>query len=146
MSARVIETIKQVCTRNLSLKLLSLGVALCIWSFTAVSRESRYELTLPVELRNIPPGYMVSGQATGDIRFTLSGPSLLIDGARRSNATVILNLRGAAVPGKTLFSHLESYLKLPDGIRVIRISPASLEIDLIREQIPSPQQQGEQQP
>ncbi|HEX9078247.1 MAG TPA: hypothetical protein VF795_01585 [Desulfuromonadaceae bacterium] len=141
-----VETIKQFCVRNLSLKLLSLAVALCIWSFTAVSRESRYELTLPVELRNIPPGYAVRGQAPGEIRFTLAGPSLLIDGARRSNATVILNLRGAAVPGKTIFSRLESYLKLPEGVKVTRISPASLEIDLAREQIQSSSPQGEQQP
>jgi len=144
MPAPAIDTLKQICTRNLTLKMLSLAVALCIWSFTAVSREARHELTLPVEVRNIPPGYVINGKPPGEIRFILSGPSLLIDGARRSNATVILNLRGAAVPGRTLFSHMESYLKLPDGIRVTRISPATLEIDLIREQIPSPPQ-GEQQ-
>lgn len=138
-----LEPLRQIGTRNLALKLLSLGVALCIWSFTAVSRETHHELTLPVELRNIPPGYTVNGTPPGEIRFVLSGPSLLIDGARRANATVILNLRGA-LPGRTLFSHLESYLKLPDGIRVTRISPASLEIDLVRKQIPTPPQ-GEQQ-
>lgn len=144
MPATPLGTFTRFCTRNLSLKLLSLAVAFCIWSFTAVSRESRYELALPVELRNIPAGYVISGHQPGEIHVTLSGPSLLIDGVRRSNATVILTLRGAAAPGKTLFSHLESYLKLPDGIKVIRISPATLEINLIREQIPS-SPQGEQQ-
>jgi len=144
MSPPALHTLKRIGTRNLTLKLLSLAVAVCIWSFTAVSRESRYELTLPVELRNIPPGYVVNGQAPGEIHVILSGPSLLIDGARRANATVILNLR-SALPGRTLFSHLESYLKLPDGIKVTRISPASLEIDLVRAQFPTPPQ-GEQQP
>jgi hypothetical protein len=142
MPDRAIDTLKQILTRNLTLKLLSLGVALCIWSFTAVSRESHYELILPVELRNIPPGYAISGQQPREIRFTLSGPSLLIDGARRANTALILNLRGA-VPGKTVFSHLESYLKLPDDIRVTRISPAFLEIELIRKQTIS--LQGDQQ-
>jgi hypothetical protein len=142
MATRAVEYVKQLCTRNLTLKLLSLAVALCIWSFTAISRETRYELTLPVELRNIPPGYEVGGQPPREIHFTLSGPSLLIDGARRANTTVILNLRGA-VAGKTHFSNLESYLKLPDDIRVTRTSPASVEIDLVRKQIQQPQ--GDQQ-
>jgi hypothetical protein len=95
-----------------------------------------------VELRNIPPGYEVAGQPLREIRFTLTGPSILIDGARRSNAALILNLRGAA-PGRTLFSHLESDLKLPEGISVTRVSPATLEIDLIRSQTLPPQ--GDQQ-
>lgn len=142
MSTTAIETLKKVCTRNLTLKLLSLAVAFCIWSFTAISRESRYELTLPIEMRYVPPGYTLGSPLPGEIHVTLSGPSLLVDGARRSNSRVILNLRGA-VPGKTLFTHLDSYLKLPDGIRVIRISPASLEIELIRKQAPLPQ--GDQQ-
>jgi len=135
------ETIRRSCTRNLTLKLLSLAVALCIWSFTAISRETHSELTLPVELRSIPPGYVAGGEPPREIHVTLSGPSLLIDGARRSNTKVILNLRGA-VPGKTLFSNLETYLKLPDGVRVTRISPATLEINLVRDQI---RPQGDQQ-
>ena len=138
MVPAVFDTIRRSCTRNLTLKLLSLAVALCIWSFTAISRETHFELTLPVELRNTPPGYEIGGQPPREIHFTLSGPSLLIDGARRSNATVILNLRGA-VSGKTRFSNMESYLKLPDDIKVIRTSPATVEIDLIRKQILQPQ-------
>lgn len=132
-ASTALDAAKQFCTRNLSLRILSLGVALCIWSFTAISREARYDLVLPVELRNSPPGYALALQPPREIRFTLSGPSILIDGARRSNTVLILNLRGTS-SGKTIFSHLETNLKLPEGVRVTRISPASIEINLIREQ------------
>ena len=132
-AAMALETFKQFCTRNLSLRLLCLGVAVCIWTFTAYSREIRHELVLPVEFRNTPPGYKLASQLPRDIRFTLSGPSILIDGARRSNAVLILNLRGIS-PGKTIFSHLETNLKLPEGINVTRISPAAIEINLTRAQ------------
>ncbi|HEY3306919.1 MAG TPA: CdaR family protein [Desulfuromonadaceae bacterium] len=120
---------KEYCLRNRSLRLLSLSVAICIWSFTAISREVHYDLVLPVELRNTPPGYELASPPPGETRVTLVGPSLLIDGARRSNTAIILNLRGIS-SGKTLFSHLETNLKLPDGIRVTRVSPAIIEIDL----------------
>jgi hypothetical protein len=129
---------KRLCTRNLSLKILSLMLAVCIWSFTSLSRETRYELVLPVELRNTPPGYRVAAPLPGAVHFTLTGPSILIDGARRANARVILSLRGAK-PEKTLFSHLETYLKLPEGIKVTRISPDAVEVGLVREQINSDQ-------
>lgn len=130
MVPAALDTAYRFCMRNLTLKLLSLAVAVCIWSFTAISRETHYDLALPVELRNIPPGYRLAGPLPREIRFTLTGPSILIDGARRSNSSLILNMRGVA-PGRILFSHLESNLKLPDGINVTRISPALLELNLI---------------
>jgi hypothetical protein len=125
-------------TSNITVKLLSLAVALSIWSFTAVSREINYDLVLPVELRNIPSGYKISGNQPREIHFTLHGSSLMIDGARRSNSTIILNLRGASA-GRSHYAHLASYLKLPEGIKVTRISPATMEIELIREPVSSPQ-------
>jgi len=126
------ETVRQFCTRNLSLRILSLVVAVCVWSFTSISRETHYDLALPVELRNTPPGYALASQTPREIHFTLSGPSILVEGARRANTVLILNLRGSSA-GKTTFSHLETNLKLPDGVSVTRISPAALEINLIRE-------------
>jgi hypothetical protein len=135
--------VKHRFMRNASLKTLSLMLAVCIWSFTSLSRETSYELVLPVELRNIPPGYGVATPPQGAVHFTLAGSSILIDGARRSNSRLILGLRGAK-PGKTLFSHLETYLKLPEGIKVTRISPDALEIELIRQQMNS--DQGDQKP
>ena len=129
---RDLAAIKHRLTRNWSLKLLSLILAICIWSFSSLSREMRYELVLPVELRNIPPGYTVAAPLTGEVHVTLTGQPILIDGARRANSSLILNLRGAR-PGTTLFSHLETNLKLPEGIKVTRISPATLEIGLTRE-------------
>ena len=142
MVPKIFNTVSRFCMSNLTLKLLSLAVALSIWSFTAVSREVHYDLVIPVEMRNIPPGYRVAGDLRREVRFTLYGPSLLIDGARRSNPSIILNLRGT-VPGKTIYSHLDSYLKLPEKIRVTRTSPATIEIELTRGQMLSPQ--GEQQ-
>jgi hypothetical protein len=108
-------------------------LALCIWSFSSLSRETRYELVLPVELRNTPPGYTVAAPLPGEVHFIVTGPSILTEGARHANSRLILSLRGAK-PGKTLFSHLETNLKLPEGIKVTRISPATLEIELIRNQ------------
>jgi hypothetical protein len=133
MATALLNAAKRLFTNNLKLKILSLAVALCIWSFAAISRETRYDLALPVELRNIPPGYILASPMPREVRFTLAGPSILLDGVRRANVVLILNMRGAG-PGKTLFSHLETNLKLPEGIRMTRTSPATIEIELSRKQ------------
>ena len=128
--------VKRICKRNWCLKLLSLMLAICIWCFSSLSREMHYELVLPVELRNTPPGYSAAAPLPGEVHFSLAGPSILIDGARRANSRLTLSLQDAK-PGKTLFTHLEADLKLPEGIKVTRISPATLEIELTREQKPT---------
>jgi hypothetical protein len=129
-------TVKQLCTRNVTLKLLSLALAFCVWSISAVSRETEARLTLPVRLSTIPHGYVVGRPVPASINVTLSGPLHLITTAKQSGEALTLDLEGAVKPGTTAFTHLESYLKLPQGITVIRISPASLEIRLETEHSP----------
>lgn len=129
--SRIAQT-KEFMTRNMRLKLLSVLLASCIWSFLAFSRETRQDLTLPLELRNIPAGYSLANAPPCEIQFTLAGPSIMIEAARRSNSTVILTLRGASVPGRTTFSALETTLKLPEGVKVMRTTPSLLTLDLIR--------------
>lgn len=116
---------------NLALKLLSLALALSVWGFTAVSRESRQELALPVELVNIPSGCVPNMQQQGVVTFTLSGPAVWLRSAGKNNNRITLNLNTAAVPGKTVFSNLDKQLKLHESVRVTRTTPASLEIELL---------------
>lgn len=143
MASSASDIFRQCCTRNLKLKLLSLMVACCIWGLTSFSRKTHAEIDLPVQLQNVPSGYTQASQLPREIRFTLSGPTLLIEGARRSNSAFKLDLRGIG-PGRTLFPHLESSLKLPDGVKVTSISPASLEINLVKTQ--TRHSEGDQHP
>ena len=143
MTASLFNFFKRFRMRNPELKFLSLMVAFCIWGLTSHSRETRYEINIPVKLTNIPKGYIVASQPAREIGLTLSGPSQLISSVRRSNTALVLNLQSAN-PGKTLFSHLETNLKLPEGINITRISPASLEICLIKAE--TKHHEGDQHP
>jgi hypothetical protein len=130
MSAMSATTVKQLFTRNPALKLLCLAVAISIWLLSATSRRVQVDLSLPLKVADIPAGYSLSSRPPAAVTYTLSGPSILIDGLLRSNPEVKLSMAGAATPGTTAFMHLESYLKLPEGVMVIRISPATLELSL----------------
>ena len=115
---------------NLAVKLLCLALAISVWGFIAASRECRRELVLPVEFSNIPPGYIPNTHNQTEVSFTLSGPAVRMRAAGKNNSKIVLDLRGAATPGKTLFTSLEKYLYLHESVQVIRTSPASLEIAL----------------
>lgn len=130
MPATRLATVKQLVTRNLTLKLLCLAVAVCVWCLSSTNRRTEAERALPLKVTDVPAGFMLKPPPPAAITYTLSGPSILVDGALRTNPGVKLSLAGAARPGRTLFMHLESYLKLPDGVSVIRITPSALELNL----------------
>jgi len=134
MDSSTMHAFKRLFTRNPGLKLLCLATALFVWCLSSVTRNTTVELAIPLKLVNIPTGFRPAGPLPAVIDYTLSGPPLLIDGARRSNPVVMLGMLGAARPGKTIFRNLDSNLKLPEGIKVLRISPAVLEIDLESDQ------------
>jgi hypothetical protein len=125
-----VTTVKDLFTRNPTLKLLCLGMAVSVWLLSSTSRRTQRDLTLPLKMTDIPAGYALSSMPPAVITYTLSGPSILIDGTLRSNTQVQLSMKGAVMPGRTVFMHLESYLKLPEGVAINRVSPASIELNL----------------
>ena len=122
--------------RNPALKLLSLALALCIWVISSVSQQSEIRLTLPVRFSAIPRGYTATGPAIAAVEVTLTGTRNMLNRAKRSNRALTLDLESATRPGTTTFMRLESYLDLPQGVTVARVSPSSLEIRLEAEHTP----------
>lgn len=129
--------VKQFFTRNPVLKLLCLALALSVWLLSSSGRRIQVDVPLPVTLVDVPAGYAPHPAPPARISCTLSGPSILLDGALRSHPELKLSMAGAVAPGSTVFMHLESHLKLPEGISVVRISPATLEIHLTARQSPA---------
>ena len=128
---------KAFFTRNALLKLLCLAMAISIWCLSSINRKAQIEFSIPLKVIGIPAGYVLSTPPPAVISYTLSGSPILINGILRSNTEVKLSMAGAVVPGKTIFLRLESYLKLPEGTAVTRISPAVLELNLESGHTPS---------
>jgi hypothetical protein len=123
-------TVKQFFTHNLALKLLCLALAVSVWLLSSTGRKMQVELQLPLKVVDIPAGFVLNSPPPALITYTLSGPSILVNGALRSNQQLKLSMAGAAASGSTLFKNLDSHLKLPEGVTVTRISPAVLELHL----------------
>lgn len=134
-------TIKSLFRKNLTIKLLSLALAILVWGFSFISREYTHELVLPVELQNTPTGYSSRNLGQNEVRFTLTGPTLMVRSAQEHNNSLVLDLKNTSA-GKTDFKNLEKHLNLHHSVRVTRVTPATMEIELFDTQIKP--NQGEQ--
>jgi len=123
------DTFTSLFRRNFTIKLLSLALAILVWGFTVISRDSMHDLVLPVELQNIPTGYSPRNQTQNQVHFTITGPALFIKAAQDNNNSLTLDLKNTTA-GKIQFSNLEKYLNLHQSVRVTRVSPSTMELEL----------------
>ncbi len=141
MPLTIRDSARSFFNRNLPLKLLSLALALCVWAILTVTGDISTRFVIPLRFKNIPPGYAIGGVPPSALDITVEGPPPRIHGARSLNPAVVLDLAGAAKPGATAFTHLETYLTLPRGVTVTRVSPSYIEICLEAEHSSSGDQQ-----
>jgi YbbR domain-containing protein len=123
---------RQALTRNLSLKILSLMIAFGLWSFVNFGeRDTEDTLKVPLELRNIPPQLMITSPRVDFIDVRVSGPRTLLGRVDRNRLSLPLDMSGVK-PGPAVFRVVAESLVLPRGVRVVRINPAQVTIELER--------------
>ena len=113
------------------IKLLSLVLAIIVWVGVSGGRHAELELTVPLELHNVPPGLSVAGSVPSEVSVTVAGPKILLLKLSSEKIIIPLDAQGVGV-GTTLFTGLDRRLSLPREMTVTRLFPATVEIRLIR--------------
>jgi hypothetical protein len=122
---------RELVTHNLGLKMLSLILAVALWFFVAAEKESEIGLSVPVVFENLPPGLVIVGRPPARIDVRVAGPKILLLRLHGDRPTLQLNLKDAR-EGTTAFSALEAAIRIREGVRVTRVSPAAIEVGLAR--------------
>jgi YbbR domain-containing protein len=122
--------LKALFVRNGKLKLLSLAFACGLWLLVnAGERDAEMTLLMPVELRNLPAQFVVTGPQTDFIDLRLRGPRTLL--SQLKSKKIKLDLNGVR-PGLSSFRVNADLLSLPRGVKVVRISPAQINLEIAR--------------
>lgn len=121
----------ELVSKNWSLKLLALAIALSMWLFVAGQEKSEISLRVPVEITNIPAELLVVDDVVGDVDARLYGPRTLIRRAANERLVKPVNLAGLG-PGEHVVQVLPEDLKLPPGLTVLRLSPSRFTITLAK--------------
>ena len=126
------ERVRQAVTRNLGLKLMSLLIAFGLWSFVNFGeRDTEQSLKVPLELRNIPAHLMITSPRIDFVDLRVTGPRTLLGRIDRNRLSIVLDLGGVR-PGPAVFHVGAEALNLPRGVKVQRLNPSQVTLELER--------------
>jgi YbbR domain-containing protein len=117
--------------KNWVLKLLSLFFALFLWYFVVGEDKVDMNVTLPVEIVNLPRDLIISNQFKKHIEVTISGQRSLIRGMTEQHISRSVDL-SKATPGTVVMQNTVDSISLPRGLSILRVQPPTLTLLLDR--------------
>ena len=121
----------KIITNNWGLKLFALVIAIVLWSSVVGQENSEMSIRIPLELRNVPSTMMVGNEVPTDIDVRIFGNQRRIRLASSRTLAKILDLSGLP-EGEHFFLLRPEDFNLPTGVEAIRVSPSTLQINLVR--------------
>lgn len=111
------------------IRVLSLLLAVVIWLFVELEQQDEAELAATVRVENLPAGLVITGGQLSTARVRVAGPKILL--IRYQGFSPIIPLEcGGLREGVTRFVGLEKGVRVPAGIRVVGVVPATVEMKL----------------
>jgi YbbR domain-containing protein len=122
-------SLRKFLTENVGLKIISLVLAVSLWLFVVGEETSEIGLSIPVEIINVPPDLVVTNDVIEDINVRVSGPRRMIRSLASETLSKIIDLQ-AAQAGIINFDIAPEDLPLPHGVKVTRLSPTNVTLQL----------------
>jgi len=116
---------------SLPLKLMSLGFAVLLWLLIAGERTSEMGLSVPVELQNFPRELELTGEPVNAVEVRLRASPGMIQRIVPGEVSARINLVGFG-EGEHIVHLTEDAIRMPFGVKVVKISPAVLTFHLER--------------
>jgi YbbR domain-containing protein len=114
---------------NLPLKIMSLFLALLLWFVIAGEKTSEMGLQVPLELENFPTDLEITGDPANSIEVRLRASPGIISRLGPGEVSAHLDLAGAA-EGERIVHLTESAVRVPFGVKVVKVSPAIITLNL----------------
>lgn len=116
---------------SLPLKLMSLAFAVLLWLLIAGERTSEMGMTVPVELQNFPRELELTGEPVNAVEVRLRASPGMIQRIVPGEVSAQVNLVGFG-EGEHIVHLTEDSIRMPFGVKVVKISPAVLTFRLER--------------
>ena len=111
--------------QNVWLKFLSISIATLLWLIVAGDRIVERALRVPIEFQNLPSNLEVIGDAPETIEVRLRASSGTLGRLDSGEVAAVIDLRSAR-PGRRLFHLTPASVKVPYGVEVMQVAPATL--------------------
>jgi YbbR domain-containing protein len=117
--------------RHVGLKLVSVGLAVLLWMVVAGEQVVERGLRVPLEFQQVPAGLEVEGELPTLVDVRVRGASGTLSRIGPTDVVAALDLR-AARPGRRLFQLTPEEVRVPFGVQVLQVTPASISLVLER--------------
>lgn len=116
---------------NLGLKIVSLALGFALWYIVAGEQGAEIVFSIPLELRNVPEGYEVIEESAQQADVRVRGSTEIVRRLSPQDIQVGVDLSNVK-PGHHIVYLTPENVIVPFGVRVIRVSPGSIEFELDR--------------
>jgi hypothetical protein len=116
---------------NLPLKAASLALAVVLWFVIAGEKTSERGISVPLELQNFPKDLELTGDPLNSVEVRLRASPGIIHALRLGEISAQINLTGAG-EGERIIPLTPEAIRVPFGVRVVKITPASITLNLER--------------
>ncbi|MDR3631264.1 MAG: CdaR family protein [Desulfocapsaceae bacterium] len=121
--------LQKLWSKEWLLRFISLCLAILLWYFVGGQDAVDTNVTIPIEIINMPKDLIISNKFKKNIDVTVRGPrSLLIDIGKKGTARQV-DLSDA-VPGTRVVTIDNKSISVGRGIQVLRVQPSSLILSL----------------
>jgi len=126
------ESVVRNVTHNWVLKLASIAFAIGLWGFVNLgAREADRALTVPLEVRNLPPNMMMTNPVPDSVSVRLRGPRTILGTIDERRERIRIDLSNVGV-GATSYKIDPDRLALPRGVTLLSVSPVEVTVDVER--------------
>ena len=125
------DSMKELIFNNLTLKVLALVFAVVLWFFVVGEKGTEIGFLVPLELKGIPEGFVITNEIKNLVEVRLSGPRTLLTSLSPGEMRISIDLSGAK-RGRNTYRILPDRIRVPRGIKVTGVRPDSITIVLDR--------------
>jgi YbbR domain-containing protein len=116
---------------HLPLKLLSIGLAAALWFVIAGEKTSEMGVRAPLELQNFAKDLELTGEPVNAVEVRLRASPGIIQRMDPGEVSAQVDLTGLK-EGEHIIHLTPEAIRLPFGVKVVKISPASLTLNVER--------------
>jgi len=123
------KNIQKLWSKEWLLRFISLCLAILLWYFVGGEDAVDKNVTIPIEIINMPKDLIISNKFKKNVEVTVRGPrSLLMDMGKKETARQV-DLSDAT-PGTRVITLDNKSISVSRGVQVLRVQPSSLILSL----------------
>jgi YbbR domain-containing protein len=115
--------------RNPGLKIMAVLLATALWFTVAGEQNVERTLRVPLEFRNKPVDLEILGDPPTTVDIRVLGSSALLSRTDTGEVVAVVDLTGAR-PGSRLFHMRTDEVRVPYGVDVLQLTPATIALEL----------------